>query len=243
MFRLLIRTRLLVAHNVALDRLRHHPVSTATMAVVAIGLFGAMFVGFILFRSFADSLHILSETVYQTCYYLFLLLLAGAVPFIASTLFQSEDYNLLFGAPIAPRTVIAGKLLDATLTNSIQFSVLGLPAIVAMAVVAGASPIGWLLVPILILLFLLMPALLTAAGLLAVLACIGMARLRSAITLINVLMGVMVCLSVVFETRNLPVKFGGLSLAALRPALNATSAPAHGAPSHWFAEVLLAAGR
>ena len=209
MFWLLIRTRIKAARNVAVDHWRRQRVLTMALTIAGIGLFGAMCVGFLLSFEFSAELGVLTETVYQAFYYLFLLLLAGAVPFVAATLLQSEDYNLLFAAPVQPRTVIASKLLDATITNSIQVRRARPPghrrnvtcrgavngAVAARAgldrsvsVAAGTS---------------------TAFGLLVALACVGMHRLRAAITLINVLMGVIVCLSFVAETRNLPFKFGG----------------------------------
>jgi ABC-2 type transport system permease protein len=240
MFWLLMKTRLVTARNVALYQWRRQPVLTLALTIAGMALFGGMCIGFLLFFKFAAGLGVLPETAFQAFYYLFLLLLAGAVPFVASTLLQSEDYHLLFIAPVTARTVVAAKLLEATVTNSLQFSVLGLPAIVAIAIALGLSPWLWLIVPILIALFLLLPALLTALGLLLALAAVGMARLRTAITSINVVMGLIVCLNFVVETRNLPVRFGaGIHLTTLRPALDATSPTAHVSPSHWFAESLI----
>ncbi len=133
MFWLLMRTRLLSGRNVVLETWRNRPVVAMSLGVTGICLFGGMFLGFLFFFQFAKGAGVLPETIYQAFYYLFLLLFAGAVPFVASTLFQSADYSLLFAAPIPPRTVVAAKLLDATITNSLQFTIIGLPAIVAGA--------------------------------------------------------------------------------------------------------------
>jgi ABC-2 type transport system permease protein len=242
MFRLLMRTRRLAAQNVIKQTWRQRPLKAALMTSGGIVLFLAMTGGFLFLFGFAARLGVLNETVYQAFYYLFLLLLAGAVPFVASTLLQSTDYNLLFAAPIPPRTVVAARLLDATVTNSLQFMVLGVPALVACAAATKLPLLAWLLAPILIALFVLLPALLTALALLLALAFFGVGRVRSAITLVNVLMGVGVCITFVLEARNLPLKLmnSASGFSALEPSLNATSVAAHVAPSHWFAEALLA---
>src|SRR5215468_2361041 len=122
MFPLLMKIRFQSACNVARDTLRRHPLLAAGLIFLGIGSFGAVFAGFLLFFGAAAHLHsehlnILQETVYQIFYFLFLL--AGAVPFVASTLLHSSDYSLLFAAPVPPRTVIASKLLEATVTNSL----------------------------------------------------------------------------------------------------------------------------
>ncbi len=245
MFKLLLKTRLIGGRNSAREMWRNKPVAATAMCVSGTLLFAGMFLAFFVFFRFAGSLGVLDETLYQAYYYFFLLLLAGAVPFVGSTLFQSADYSLLFAAPVPPRTVIAAKLLESTVTNSLQFTVLGFPAIVASAAAVGIAPIYWLLLPPIIALFVLLPALLTAFALLLALAAFGMRRLRTAITTINVLMGMTVCITFVLEARNLPLKLGDLSggIGRLQPALTATSVAAHIAPSQWFARALIALGR
>ena len=240
MFWLLMRTRLLSGRNVVLEAWRLRPVAAAFLCVGGTCLFGGMFLGFLLLFQFAGRFGVLEETVYQAFYYFFMLLLAGAVPFVASTLLQSADYSLLFAAPIPPRTVIAAKLLDATITNSLQFTVLGIPAIAACAFALDLPAWEWPLVVVLIALFVLLPALLTAFALLLALAALGMTRLRAAITLINVLMGVGVCVTFVLEAHNLPFKYGGegSQIGHFQPALHATSQAAHLLPSAWFAGVI-----
>ena len=245
MFWLLMRTRLLSARNVVLETWRLRPVAAALLGLGGICLFGGMFLGFLLLFQFAGRFGVLEETVYQAFYYFFMLLLAGAVPFVASTLLQSADYSLLFAAPIPPRTVIAAKLLDATLTNSLQFTVLGIPALAACAFALDLPAWEWPLIVVLIALFVLLPALLTAFALLVALACLGMTRLRAAITLINVLMGIGVCVTFVLEAHNLPFKYGGTGtqIGQFQPALQATSRAAHVLPSAWFAGVIVHLGQ
>lgn len=242
MFVLLMKVRLLSGRNVALDIARKSPLIALGLSLMGVSLFLAMALGFWVFFLFAGKLNVLTETVYQIFYFLFLFLLAGAVPFIASTLLHSSDYTLLYSSPVPPRAVIAAKLLDATVTNSLQFTVLGIPAIVACAGALGLPLLGWLLIPFIIALFVLLPALLTALGLLLLLALVGMRRLRSAITALNAIMALTVCITIVLEARHLPVKnfaFNGM-MSGLPASVYAPSPTAHFAPSGWFAAALLA---
>ncbi len=245
MFWLLMRTRLLSARNVVLETWRLRPTAGAALCLTGICLFGGVFIMFLVFFQFAARVGVLEETVYQAFYYLFMLLLAGAVPFVASTLLQAADYSLLFAAPIRPRTVVAAKLLDATVTNSLQFTVLGIPAIAACGAALNLPFAAWPVLIALILLFVLLPALLTAFALLLALVFLGMARLRAAITLINVLMGVVVCIILVLEVRNLPFKFNAASGGGgqFHASLDTHSLGAHIMPSAWFAHVAVLLAR
>ena len=237
MFFLLIKVRLLSARNIALDSLRRQRPFTVGLTVLGVLLFAAVYGAFFVFLHFAERLGVFHEVVYQVFYFLFLFLLAGATPFVAATLLQSSDYGLLFNAPLPPRAIVAAKLLDATVTNSVQFSVLGLPAIAACAVTLKLSFFGWLMLPPLIALFILLPALLTALGLLLLLAALGIRRLRAAIALLNALMALIICATIVLEAAYLP-KPGAFGSAMLPAQVNSPSA--HAAPSAWFARALLA---
>ncbi|MDW8208942.1 MAG: hypothetical protein RMJ43_13995 [Chloroherpetonaceae bacterium] len=246
MFALLVRVRLQSNWNTARDTLQRHPVLSIGLSLLGIALFAGMVLGFLVFFEFARRLHVLEETVYQIFYFLFLFLLAGAVPFVASTLLHSADYGLLFAAPVPPRAVIAAKLLDATVTNALQFMVLGVPAILAAAIAAGIPPGGWTLIPLFIALFVLLPALLTALGLLVALALAGIHRLRTAIGLLNLIMALLVCLIIVQEAHHLPIRTATLNdaLTGIAPATLVHRSPgAHLAPSAWFATALLAMAR
>ena len=234
MFLLLIKIRLISARNIALDSLRRQTLLTLALAILGVGLFAAVYLAFFVFFRYSQRLGVFDEIIYQVFYFLFLFLLAGAAPFVAATLLQSADYALLFNAPVPPRAVIAAKLLDATVTNSVQFSILGLPAIAACAAALGLSAIGWLALVPLTLLFVLLPALLTALGLLLLLALFGIRRLRAAIAALNAVMALVVCATIVLEAAHLP-RPGALHLM-LTPA---PSPAAHAAPSAWFARVLI----
>ncbi|HZO89292.1 MAG TPA: hypothetical protein VFB38_13245 [Chthonomonadaceae bacterium] len=241
MFWLLMKIRLLSARNVVRDSLRRHPLLVTGLSLLGIGLFVLAYLVVFFVFAFAHDRNVLPETLYQVFYFLFLFLLAGAVPFVASTLLHSTDYTLLFSAPLPPRAVIAAKLLDATVTNSLQFTVIGLPAIVAGATVLGLPLLGWLLLPLLIGLFVLVPALLTALALLLALAVLGVQRLRSAITVLNAVMAAVICITIVLEAGHLPLRPGMLD--ASLTSLTTSSATAHHAPSSWFATALLAMAR
>ena len=235
MFLLLIKIRLISARNIALDSLRRQTLFTLALAILGVGLFAAVYFAFFVFFRYSERLGVFDEIIYQVFYFLFLFLLAGAAPFVAATLLQSADYALLFNAPVPPRAVIAAKLLDATVTNSVQFSILGLPAIAACAAALHLSAVGWLALIPLTLLFVLLPALLTALGLLLLLALFGIRRLRAAIAALNAVMALVVCATIVLEAAHLP-RPGALHMV-LTPA---PSPAAHAAPSAWFARVLIA---
>ncbi len=240
MFLLLMRTRLLSAKNVARDSLQNHPLLSIGLSLLGVGLFLLVYgLFFSLFR-FAARVDLLVEVAYQVFYLLLLFLFAGAVPFIASTLLQSSEYNLLFHAPVPPRTIIAAKLIDATVISSLQFTILGIPAIVACASALNLTLLGWLLVPLIILLFVLLPAILTALGLLILLGILGMRRIRSAITILNALMAIAVCVIFILETQRMPVRLGmlGTSITSVASLRNQTSFIPHIAPSAWFVVLL-----
>ncbi|MCW3055711.1 MAG: hypothetical protein JWN14_4881, partial [Chthonomonadales bacterium] len=165
MFGLMMRLRLMSGRNIVRDMWRRNALLSVAVSLFSAALFGAVFVGFLLFFGIAEKMNILGETAYQIFYFLFLFLLAGAVPFVSATLLQASDYALLYSSPLPPRAIVAAKLLDATVVNSLQFAILGVPAIFACAVAVGLPWWAWVLVPLLVMLFVLLPALLIALGL------------------------------------------------------------------------------
>lgn len=242
MFGLMMRLRLLSGRNIAREMWRRNPLLSIAVSLLGTALFGAVYVGFLLFFGIAERMNILGETAYQIFYFLFLFLLAGAVPFVSATLLQASDYALLYSSPLPPRAIVAAKLLDATVVNSLQFAILGVPAIVACAGALGLPWWGWIFVPLLVMLFVLLPALLTALGLLLALGLMGMRRLRGAITLVNAVTGAVVCLTIVTEIGHQGLGRHGFGqiLSGQAQGLMETSAVAHLTPSAWFAALLLA---
>ncbi len=242
MFGLMMRLRLLSGRNIAREMWRRNPLLAVAVSLLGTALFGAVFVGFLLFFGIAERMSILSETAYQVFYFLFLFLLAGAVPFVSATLLQSSDYALLYSSPLAPRAIVAAKLLDATVVNSLQFAILGVPAIFACAGALGLPWWAWIVVPLLVMLFVLLPALLTALALLLALGLMGMRRLRGAITLVNAVTGAIVCLTIVTEIGHQGLGRHGFGqiLSGQASGLMEPSVVAHLTPSAWFAALLLA---
>src|SRR4051812_38154034 len=122
MFRLLIRVRILSLYNVALLAAKRSRLLSSVYIAGGTILFLSVFTGFRLFLGMGDStLGGTDQMVHDLFHFLFLFVLAGAVPFVASTLLQAGDYLLLSAAPIPPSVITAAKLLDATVTNSLQF--------------------------------------------------------------------------------------------------------------------------
>ncbi len=222
MFWLLVKIRLVGLWNVARHTFERHSLLTSLLTLTGAFIFLLLFGGFRFFLSLAFSRTGLEDLVYQLFYFLFLFLLAGAVPFVASTLLHANDYGLLSAAPIRPRDIVAAKLLDATVTNSLQFALIGLPAIAACGSVLGLTPAGWALLPLLVALFVLLPALATALALLVALAFLGMRRIRGAVTLVNAAMASVVCLTIVSQTGQIQFhhsfSHGGLMVAGTSPA-------------------------
>src|ERR1043165_4934554 len=124
MFFLLIKVRFASILNMGREQLRRSVWVSAGMALMGVGLFAAILIGFLFLFRVASEMSLLRETLYQVFYFLFLFLLAGSTPFVASTLLLSSDYSLLFSAPIPARSVVASKLLDAAVTNALQFTIL-----------------------------------------------------------------------------------------------------------------------
>ena len=240
-FRILLKMRLLMMRNVARELFRRNPLMGGILAMVGSGIFIAIVFAFRIFFRIAEIAGILSETVYQTFYMMFLFLLAGALPFVASTLLLSSDYSLLFMAPVRRIGVVAAKLLDATVVSSLQFGALGMPALVACAIALHFRFMGWVLLPLVIALFALLPALIIALALLIALKFAGARRLRRAIALVNVVMATFVCITFVREAERLSnhSPLMNVSLVALPGAIRIQSEKSNYAPSAPFARVML----
>ncbi|MGC8668661.1 MAG: putative ABC transporter permease subunit [Chthonomonadales bacterium] len=239
---LLIKVRILGLWNVARYHAARRPWLAACLVLAGALILTGTFVGFRTFLLLAQDDGARQDLVYEIFFLLFLFLLAGSVPFVVSTLLHSSEYLLLASAPVRWRSVIAAKLLEAAFTNSLQFSVIGLPAIAACAWALDLPPAGWMLVPILTVLFLLLPALITALLLLLALDLLGTRRVRSAIAAVNVVMASLVCLTAVVQAGH--VQFhaaSNLHLDALAPgSLSARLGPS--APFAWSL-VQMAQGR
>jgi len=237
-----MRVRIQSGYNAMRDAFKQRPLLSALLSLCFLGLYLLMYMVFLIIFQVAKEMDILVAAMTQVLSYLFLFLFAGSVPFIASTLLQSTDYVLLFASPIAPRAVVAAKLVDATVTNSLQFSVIGIPALIACAITAGMPAIGWLFMPIIIILFALLPALITAFGLLLLLSAVGMRRLRSAITALNAITGTVVCISVFSRfgaSKSVNMDFRTIVAEHLK-SLTGSAGISSGSPAIWFANIFYA---
>src|SRR5438045_5872534 len=109
MFSLLVKIRLLSIWNVARYSAKKHKVLSVALALAGMMIFSLVFLGFLVFLQFAHTQEEIAELVYEIFYFLFLFLLAGAVPFVASTLFHSSEYLLLSASPVPPRALVAAR--------------------------------------------------------------------------------------------------------------------------------------
>ncbi len=150
--------------------------------------------------------------------YLFFFLLAGSVPFVASTLFQADDMPLLLTTPTNIQAIVGAKLLDASLVNAAQSAALGLPVLAGIGWAAGLSAGGWLWLGLATTLLLAIPPLATALLLLLAARVLGMRRVRVAVTVVSVGLGLAItCLAVLGASR--AVQGGGLDMGHLQAAL------------------------
>lgn len=188
-----------------------------------------------------DLLHAL---IGRTFLFLFLFLFAGAVPFVSGALFAPGDLTLLLATPVRPGAVVAARLLDAAVVSSAQFVVIGLPLLVASAAGVGLPWWSWLVVPLLVSLFLLLPALLTAVLLLTVARLVGLRRVRAAVAVASAILAVGMCLLMVGEFAGQAGRIGAGGVAAIsRSAAEGTfrlPAPPAFLPSTWASNALIA---
>lgn len=194
MFGILLRARFRMLKNAALSASLTHKIVITVL--VLFGLFVFTGIGYAcsllvtVMQSGASPGEGLSTSsmvlIYHVNQYMFYFLLAGSVPFVASSLFQDQDLPLLLTSPIRPVIVIASKMIDAIVTNSAQFLVLGVPVLVGVCHGVQLSTSGWIWCIIsIILLIILTPSI--TAFLLTVLALVfGMKRVRFVVMLVSV---------------------------------------------------------
>ena len=215
-------------------------------------LFGLIFAAFaaLLIGVRAQGADLATALVGRTVFFLFLFLLAGAIPFVSGVLLAPGDLPLLASSPIRPAAVVLARLLDAVVVSSGQFVVIGVPLLMASAwVLFGTSPVGWLCFALLLVLFLALPPLLVAALLLFLARVVGLRRVRVAVAVASVVLSVVLCLLTVSE---LSLRAGrandngahGLAAVALPTTGDTTAAPPPPAwiPSTWAADSLVALG-
>lgn len=129
--------------------------------------------------------------VYQ---YLFFFLLAGSVPYVASSLFQDNDLPLLLTSPAPSGAIVAAKMLDAVVANSSQFMVLGVPVLVGLWWGIGLTSAGWAWCAMGLGGLLILTPLLTGCLLLILAKVFGMRRVRFVVMAVSVVMALSITL-------------------------------------------------
>jgi ABC-2 type transport system permease protein len=177
----------------------------------------------------------------RAAFYLFLFLVAGGIPFVSGVLLTAGDLSLLAGTPVRPAAVVLARLLDSVVVSSAQFVVIGVPLLVASMWALAPGMIGWLAFLALVLLYLILPALLVAALLLALARAVGLRRVRIAVAVASAILSVALCLVTVAEfSQRANQGWSGLTLEAPSPgAIPPTPA---WVPSTWFSDALFAIG-
>lgn len=242
---LLLRLRLRAAWNaVRFGR----PMPLLVGAALALGSLALFVAIFLLFAALLTTARVAGEEtlhrlIGRTALFLFLFLLAGAVPFVSSTLFAPGDLPLLLASPARPAAVVLARLLDAVVVSSAQFMVIGVPLLVASAQALRLSVAGWLAFVVILLLFLALPALATAALLLTLARIAGLRRVRGVVAVVSAALAVGMCLLMVAEFAGQASRFGRASLDVSLPGAALDLPPPPGwFPSTWATDALIAVG-
>jgi len=195
MFGILVRVRLRMAVHAARAAPLWHKAILAVLSLFTLALFTAIAAAcaaLVLLTQggtrapLTPATHSLVGHIFE---YVFLLLLAGSVPFVAATLFQTGDLPLLLAAPIPPRALVAAKLLDAALANAGPSAALGVPAVVGVGAALHPAPMVWLGLAVATLLLLILTPAATALLLLLMARGVGMRRVRAIVTAVSVALG------------------------------------------------------
>lgn len=215
----------------------HRPGVVIT-SIFASLVFLLILLGGAVFFSIANSLHVLSPLLGQVFFGLLMLMFAGAVPFVSATLVLSGDHVLLFSSPAPPRSVLAARLLDGSASSAAQFLVIGLPIIPAAALAAHWQMAAWpLLIPI-ALLFLMMPALMASLMLLVILQLAGPRRFKTSVVLLNLIMGILVCILFIVQIHAMPIQWNDLAGSGWTVARGNGLTLDRYLPSIWIAHLL-----
>jgi ABC-2 type transport system permease protein len=168
---------------------------------------------------------------------LFVLLLAGGVPFVSGVLFTPGDLPLLAASPISGRAVTLARLLDGVVVSSAQFVFIGLPLAVAFVGAVHPPVWGWALALLALLLLLILPAVSLAALLLATARVLGVRRVKLAVALVSAVLAVGLCFLTISGVSRRSV---GSSLPeSVAHLTEDLKAPAAWMPSTWIAGAIL----
>jgi|GEM_PF-1486745 len=201
-FVVLLRARLRMLRNSANAMTSTYRMVIAALTIAGIILFSGIGAGCAAFirllqaatdsgTGLSDPAAVLVGHVYQ---YLFFFLLAGSVPFVASSLFQDIDLPLLLTTPISPTAVVGMKMVDATVSNSAQFLVLGVPVLVGVAWGVNITGISWLLFVVGVVLLMAVTPAITALVLLILAKIVGVRRIRFVVMGVSVVLALAITL-------------------------------------------------
>ncbi|MEO7718928.1 MAG: hypothetical protein ABIY70_22235 [Capsulimonas sp.] len=240
MFRILIRARLRMLVNSASSAPRWHKLMVVWLTLFGLLIFatiGLACAALVLLMQGAAARHgalnpaaaQLTGHVYQ---YLFFFLLAGSVPFVASSLFQDNDLPLLLTTPVSPFAVVAAKLVDSIFANSAQFMVLGVPVLIGVGWGIGLSASGWgWFIASLALLLIFTPAF-TGSLLLVLARILGVKRVRFVVMAVSVALALGITLLAVAGTSR-ATQSGALDVGRMRSALTGAATGSGTPASQW----------
>ncbi len=237
----LIRYRLVAAWNAARFSTPRQRFVSFALSLVSVGLAIGVYAGFRLVMAVRGAGDAGEALTHELVYAVFLFMLAGSVPFLAATLLHPGDVALLGSAPVLPRHVVFVRILEGAAAGAAQFAPIGAPAIVACASGLGY---GWLDLPAIAgvgFALVALPAVITATLLLACVALLGHDRVRSAVALVNILLGSLVCLTAVSQVTGLRVQegFAGLVAGSANPSGRLPYLP----PWAWIADIMVGVGK
>lgn len=246
--RLLLRLRAYSWWNAVRAAPPAHKWVGGLLGVGSVALFGVIFAAFaallvgVRTQGAPEGVSVLVE---RTVFFLFLFLLAGAIPFVSGVLLSPGDLPLLAASPVRPSAIVLARLMDAIVVSSGQFVVIGVPLLLASAwALFGGSAVGWAAFVLLLLLFLALPPLLVAAMLLFLARAAGLRRVRVAVAIASAVLSVALCLLTVSELSQRAGQAGsnGLGLAAVATSSGDTAPPPAWFPSTWVTDALVALG-
>jgi len=191
-------------------------------------VYGGFYVAFLL----RGNPHSIAALTHELTLSIFLFMLAGSVPFLAATLLHAGDVDLLGVAPIPTRAVIAMRLLEGTAAGMVQFVPVGFPATLACLQALGVPLSRQVLLLLPAAIMVLLPSFASAVALLTAVRVLGYGRVRSAVALVYLVLGAMVCAVVVAQVTSLRLHEGSSGLLSANP--NPTGSLAFLPPWGWL---------
>ncbi len=169
--------------------------------------------------------------------FLMILLLSNVITAL-STFFLSRDLDLLLAAPVDPLQVYWARLTESMVNSSWMVVLLVVPLLAAYGVMYGASPPFWLLAAVVLLAFLVLPAVAGSALTLVLVNVFPARRTRDLLALVGLLAAAGVVLLVrLLQPERLVRPDEFRSLVDFMAVLRTPTSP--WLPSEWAASTLL----